>query len=178
MRTVLGRRFTVRSTLHAEIIGESMAKFVWKDEYSTGIPEIDRQHVLLVDLINRVIEAHHQGLPRAKQTALVNNMVDHAIFHFGFEERLQEHAGYPFLKAHQKSHVQFAKRIAEFQSRFNSGEDVVKYIDGLLVEWLTDHFMHDDADYVGPVKEFLAQHPNFIAENMQSKKGLLGRLFA
>ena len=155
-----------------------MSKFVWTDKYVIGIPEIDKQHLQLVELINKVIDSHHGGVSHQKLAEMINAMVDHATFHFTFEERLQEHAGYPFLKAHQKSHVQFAKRIAEFQSRFNAGEDIVKYIDGLLVEWLTDHFKHDDSDYVETVKEFLARNPGFIAKNMSEKKGLLGRLFA
>lgn len=155
-----------------------MTQFIWKEEYKTGIPEIDRQHMVLVDLIMRVIDAHHRRLPRPEIAKFIDRLVDHAIYHFGFEERLQEHAGYPFLKAHQKSHVQFAKRISEFQSRFNAGEDVVRYIDGLLVEWLTDHFRHDDSDYVESVKEFLARNPDFIAKNMKEKKGILGKLFA
>lgn len=154
-----------------------MAKFLLTEEFMVGIPEIDQQHHQLVDLMNRVVEGYRSGLPHKKMAALIDAMVNHAIFHFGFEERLQEHAGYPFLKAHQKSHVQFAKRISEFQTRFNNGEDIVKYIDGLLFEWLTDHFKHDDADYVAAAKEFLAKHPNFIAENMSEKKGILGRLF-
>lgn len=155
-----------------------MTKFVLKEEYKIGIPEIDRQHLVLVDLIGRVIEAYQRGLAQTEIAKLIERLVEHAIHHFGFEERLQEYAGYPFLKAHQKSHVQFAKRISEFQTRFKAGEDVVKYIDSLLVEWLTDHFKHDDSDYVENVKEFLARNPGFIEKNMGEKKGLLGRLFA
>jgi hemerythrin len=155
-----------------------MTRLVWRDKFIIGIPEIDKQHLQLAELINKVIDSHVSGVSRQKLGAMIGAMVDHAIFHFGFEESLQEHAGYPFLKAHKKSHVQFAKRIAEFQSRFNAGEDIVKYIDGLLVEWLTDHFKHDDSDYVETVKEFLARNPGFIAKNMSEKKGLLGRLFA
>lgn len=154
-----------------------MAKFLLTQEFMVGIPEIDQQHAQLVDLMNSVVDGHRSGLPHKKLSALIDAMVNHAIYHFGFEERLQEHAGYPFLKAHQKSHVQFAKRISEFQTRFNDGEDIVKYIEGLLFEWLTDHFKHDDADYVATVKAFLAAHPDFIAENMKDKKGILGRLF-
>ncbi|HAF44003.1 MAG: hypothetical protein A2100_03735 [Sideroxydans sp. GWF2_59_14] len=154
-----------------------MVKFLLTEEFMVDIPEIDRQHQLLVELINSVVEGHRSGLSHQKLSTLIDAMVNHAIFHFGFEERLQELADYPFLKAHQKSHVQFAKRISEFQTRFNDGEDIVKYIDGLLFEWLTDHFKHDDADYVAAVKDFLAKHPNFIAENMGNKKGILGRLF-
>lgn len=155
-----------------------MSNFVWNDKFGVGIPEIDQQHQKLVELINRVIDGYHQGLPHKKLASLIDDAVSHGIYHFSFEERLQEHAGYPFIKAHQKSHVQFAKRISEFQTRFKNGEDIIPYIDGLLVEWLTDHFVHDDADYATTVREFLARHPNFIAENMTDRRGLLGRLFA
>jgi hemerythrin len=155
-----------------------MSKFAWNEKFGVGIPEIDQQHQKLVELINRVIDGYHQGLPHKKLSALIDDAVSHGIYHFSFEERLQEHAGYPFIKAHQKSHVQFAKRISEFQTRFKNGEDIIPYIDGLLVEWLTDHFVHDDADYAATVRAFLAKYPNFIAENMADRRGLLGRLFA
>lgn len=155
-----------------------MSNFVWDEKFAVGIPAIDQQHIKLVELINRVIEGQRQGLPHKKLAELIDVTVSHGIYHFSFEERLQEYAGYPFIKAHQKSHVQFAQRISEFQTRFKNGGDIFPYTNGLLIEWLTDHFIHDDADYAATVREFLQQNPNFIAEKMTEKKGLLGRLFS
>jgi hemerythrin len=150
-----------------------MARFVLTEQFVVGIPVIDQQHLQLVEHINQVIDAYSGGLSHKTIGHLIDKMVDHAIFHFGFEEQLQELSGYPFLKAHQKSHVQFAKRISDFQTRFNNGDDISEYINGLLVEWLSDHLKHDDSDYVALAKEYLLKHPEFLTQ----KKTIFGRLF-
>lgn len=151
-----------------------MAKFIWTDQLNVGIEVIDQQHRRIVEYINQLDDARSNNYSREEIGFLVNELVDYTISHFGFEESLQEEAGYPFLKAHQKVHELFTKRVADFQTRYNNGEDVTKGLNSLLVTWLFNHIKRDDNDYVETVKSYLQRQTNVVEE----KKGLFSRLFS
>jgi hemerythrin len=150
-----------------------MAKLVWTDQYVLGVEVIDQQHHTIMDYVNQLEDALNNGQSQKEIGKLIKKLVGYTYFHFSFEEDLQEKAGYPYLKPHQKSHALIAKHVADFQARFNKGEDISKDMDGLLATWLFDHLKHDDADYVGSVNEYLHQHPEFLTK----KTGVFARLF-
>lgn len=150
-----------------------MAKIFWTDQLNVGIEVIDNQHRRIVDYINLLDEAVASGHEREQIGILINDLVDYTISHFGFEESLQEEASYPFIKAHQKVHGLFTRRVSEFQVRFDNGEDISANLHSLLVTWLLNHIKHDDADYVQSVKEYLHQRHDYV----EKKKGFFSRLF-
>jgi hemerythrin len=86
---------------------------------------------------------------------------------------MQEEAKYPVFKSHKKVHDLFAQRVADYQTRFNKGEDVSKELNSLLVTWLFNHIKRDDADYVESVKAHLQLQSDFV----EKKKGFFARLF-
>lgn len=151
-----------------------MAKFIWTDQLNVGIEVIDQQHRRIVEYINQLDDARSNNYSREEIGFLVNELVDYTISHFGFEESLQEEAGYPFFKAHQKVHELFTQRVADFQTRYNNGEDVTKGLNSLLVTWLFNHIKRDDNDYVETVKSYLQRQTNAV----EKKKGLFSRLFS
>ena len=150
-----------------------MAKLVWTEQVNIGIEAVDQQHQKMVSYINQLDEAYYSGLSRKKLGKIISELVDYTIYHFKSEESLQERAGYPFLKAHQKAHVLYAQGIQDFQSRFEKGEDISKDMEGLLAKWFFDHLKHDDTDFVQYVTAYLREHSDAQTE----KKGLLSRLF-
>jgi hemerythrin len=150
-----------------------MAKLVWTDQYVLGVEVIDQQHRAIMDYVNQLEDALNNGQSQKEIGKLIKKLVDYTFFHFSFEEGLQEKAGYPFLKPHQKSHALIAKHVSDFQARFDKGEDISKDMDGLLATWLFDHLKHDDADYVSSVNEYLLHHPEFLTK----KTGVFSRLF-
>lgn len=151
-----------------------MAKFIWTDQLNVGIEVIDQQHRRIVEYINQLDDARSNNSSREEIGFMINELVDYTISHFGFEESLQEEAGYPFLKSHQKVHELFTKRVADFQTRYNNGEDVTKGLNSLLVTWLFNHIKRDDNDYVETVKLYLQRQTNAV----EKKKGLFSRLFS
>ena len=150
-----------------------MTRFVWTDQLSVGIEVIDQQHRRIVEYINQLDDARTNRHAREEIGNLINDLVDYTISHFGFEESLQEEAGYPFFKSHKKVHELFTQRVSEYQARFNRGEDVGKGLNSLLVTWLFNHIKRDDMDYVGSVKAYLQHQKDAVTK----RKGLFGRLF-
>lgn len=128
-----------------------MSHLIWDNALNTGIDVIDGQHKRIVEFINQLDDARGNG-DRAAIGEIIEGMVDYTLSHFAFEESLMEEAGYPFLKAHQKVHELFVKRVAELQTRFKAGEEVADELHGLLSRWLFNHIRNDDAAYAGAVR--------------------------
>jgi hemerythrin len=126
----------------------------WTPDLEIGIAVIDNQHKRIVAYINELNDAIRTG--NTEETKLtLEGLLDYTITHFEFEEELQEKAGYPFLKAHQKVHQMFMKRIAKFRGRANNGEDIAQELLGVLKVWLVSHIKGDDRDYGESVREFI-----------------------
>ncbi len=112
----------------------------------TGIPAIDGQHERIIAYIN---ELGNAVTGKADGTThVLEGLLDYVITQFEFEEDLQRKARYPFLKAHQKVHELFMKRIGALRERSQRGEDVNAELAALLKKWLASHIEGDDRDYV------------------------------
>ncbi len=146
-----------------------MAYMHWSDELNTGISVIDRQHQRIVDYINVLHHAIEKG-DREEIGQVIDQLVDYTYSHFSFEEELMEEAGYPFLRAHQRVHGLFVRRVGEFKKRFQKGEDIGRELHTVLKTWLVNHIKHDDADYAEAVRK----HTGI---GTTRKGGLLGRMF-
>lgn len=151
--------------------------FEWSPELDTGIEVIDQQHRRIVDYINQLEEANQAGNRELIGTTL-NELVDYTMSHFAFEEGLQEEAGYPFCKPHKRVHELFTRRIGDYVSRHQLGEDIGDELHTLLKTWLFNHIKRDDADYVASVK---ASMQNIVAEKtrtaQQDDSSWFGRFF-
>lgn len=143
------------------------------EQFSVGIDVIDQQHLKLIEYINQLDDMRSRGSSRNEVERLINALVDHAIHHFNFEEKMQEEAGYPYIKAHRRLHAQFARRLADFQTRYARGEDISGELGSFLTSWFPDHLRYDDFDYVESARAYLREHPDFAAE----KKGIFAHLF-
>jgi len=148
---------------------------VWTQDLNTGIEVLDNQHKRIVDYINQLGAAIRQR-DRAAVGAVLNELVDYTISHFAFEESLQEEAGYQYATPHKAVHEVFIKRVAKFQEKHDSGEDVAPQLHAMLSTWLIHHIKRDDMAYVKEVNASI----NRIVENKKEGNWLsrsLGRFF-
>lgn len=131
-----------------------MAYMQWTPDLDTGISVIDTQHKRIVDYINELYDASESGSAQQVQS-VIEGLVDYTVTHFNFEEQLQEKANYPFLKAHQRVHEIFMRRIAAFRERATAGENVIPELLSMLKVWLSSHIKGDDRDYVESVSKIV-----------------------
>ncbi|WP_283745852.1 bacteriohemerythrin [Sideroxydans sp. CL21] len=150
-----------------------MGKLIWTEQFNVGIEVIDQQHRKIVEYLNQLDDINSRVHSNMEIGNLINALIDHTIHHFNFEEKIQQEVGYPYIKAHQRLHVQFAKRLANFQTRFAEGEDISGELESYLTNWLLDHLKHDDTDYAELAKQHLQAQPDFQKQN----KGIFARLF-
>lgn len=158
-----------------------MAYMQWTDDLDTGIQVIDDQHRRIVLYINQLHEADESG-DRHKTAEVMEGLLDYTMTHFQFEEELQERAGYPFLKAHQRVHEIFMRRIADFRKRAEQGENILPELLSMLKVWLASHIKGDDRDYVESVQKLLGEEgagntAENAAEHESWVKATVKRLF-
>ena len=150
-------------------------KMKWIPEYNTGIDVIDDQHKRILDYINEIVEIN-DGTDRARVKQILDNIIDYTQSHFTFEESLQEEAGYQYRVPHKRVHDLFIKKIETYRERFELGHEIDKELHEALSKWLINHIRHDDADYVGAVRENMI---GIIKENEKKKgKNWFSRFFA
>lgn len=147
-----------------------MAYMKWTSDLDTGVAVIDNQHRRIVDYINQL---HHaiENHSREQVGEVLDQLIEYTMSHFAFEEDLQEEAGYPFVRAHKKVHDLFTKKMVDYQSRFDLGEDISRQLMTTLRTWLINHIKRDDSDYVSYVSVFQE-----VNDSTLKKKGLLSRL--
>jgi len=119
--------------------------FAWKDEYSVGIDEIDRQHRSLIHMINDLYEAMQDGSSGAVLTPILAALKDYTAAHFATEELCMREAGYPGLEQHRQEHAVMTAKIAELDAMHRSGKRAVS-IQVLLFlrDWLASHICETD----------------------------------
>ena len=147
----------------------------WTADLNTGIEVIDQQHRRIVEFINH-LETAQRSQKKDVIRQVVEDCFDYTLSHFTFEESLQEEAGYLYCKPHKKVHELFIRRLSEYKTRMNNGEDIGEELHQLLSRWLISHIKRDDADYVSAVKNNMV---SLIKEKEEKKetKGWFARFF-
>lgn len=132
-----------------------MAYLEWTDELNTGIHVIDGQHKRIVNYIN-LLHDTCQTEAQDKTTEIISAMVDYTLSHFAFEETLIEEAGYKKCPQHIQQHDEFRNKIYKLRDRALAGEDVASILLKLLHDWLFEHILQEDGQYVATVKQHFA----------------------
>jgi len=124
----------------------------WKVEYALGIAEMDAEHAQMIELMEQ-LEAV-EGRPDALQTVgkVVNDLVKYVETHCKHEENLMEMSGFPDLERHRELHKAFAQNVLEMRSRASLDAHTVHQF---LQQWLGDHIMKSDREYVSYVQQWL-----------------------
>lgn len=132
----------------------------WSKELETGIALIDEQHHWLVDITNKLYDSINSNkINKVEIGAMLEELVDYTFNHFIAEENLFANLGYPDSEAHIKQHNHFTQRIYSLLERHEAGDDSVVSTETLelLKNWLLNHIMKTDRDYI----------PLFSANNIQ-----------
>lgn len=122
--------------------------FHWDKSFSVGIEELDKQHKLLMVIINQLNHAisHHRGRDVLQET--LNMLFKYTQNHFSYEEKQMLKSKYPDYETHKLEHEQLAKRVKQYQQRVDSGDETVldELMDFLKV-WLLNHNKGTDKKY-------------------------------
>jgi hemerythrin len=124
----------------------------WRPDFELGIPEIDKQHKKIVELINTLNEAFMKNQTKGKLMEVLNDMADYADYHFKTEEKIFTDRNFPFAKEHIEQHQYFIKKVQDYKSKYEEGHSVTFRVLIFLRKWLTDHILDSDREYVDIVR--------------------------
>jgi len=125
-----------------------MKSFKWDSHFETNIYEVDEQHKILVDLINRLSKFLTTNTTTESDIQhIVNELLEYTTYHFKQEESLMFDAGID--KRHFKVHIQNHKDFVDEAVRMSKSISTVLNQDSkdaldFLTHWLTYHILGID----------------------------------
>lgn len=117
---------------------------------SVGVARLDRDHQILIGLINRIDEAGEDEATRNRVLPeVLAILIAYTVFHFDREEKVMRACGYPDLRSHHEEHRVLTREVQHLQRRFRRGDEALdrEEILSFLTGWLNHHILLQDMDY-------------------------------
>jgi hemerythrin len=92
----------------------------WKSEYASGYAPMDEDHREFLDCVGTLMTCDDADLPSA-----LDAFSNHAISHFGEEDRLMATNAYPSAGCHVEEHAAVLGSLAEVQQALTRGNSSV-----------------------------------------------------
>jgi len=134
-------------------------EFEWSDKFSTDIASIDDQHRELLSMSQNLLEVLSSDTATlVEKQAVFKELVDHALEHFEYEERVMRNICYPGLSHHKREHDELRAEIAHITKDVMHGEgiDDWKGLVSLVQVWLLRHIVASDT----PIRTHMQREDN------------------
>ena len=128
---------------------------VAKDDFMSGVEEVDVENVVLLDLTDQVralLEDENMLFKCADIRGLLDRLHDYTKMHFTHEEELMEKMEYDGLELQKQQHRLFVQRLDEFaeqisQLSLGTQDAMIQEVFEYLQKWLHDHIKIEDMKY-------------------------------
>ena len=118
----------------------------WSEDLATGVPVIDQQHQALFLCVSELERAAKERTMLSTCHAM-EQLSRYAREHFTEEERLMRLHSYPDIEEHMAEHRQFSHHLFELR-RIYLDHDISSELIAMLRNWLENHVLKTDMDYV------------------------------
>lgn len=133
-----------------------------KDEYLTGIEQIDEEHRMLFQIAEETYQLQKNEFIPDKYDQikeLLHKLRDYTVMHFAHEEAYMESIQYKKMFTQKMQHAEFIKWLdeqeldgegvdGEYEDQDKVVGDILKY----LVDWLITHILETDKQIPMPEK--------------------------
>jgi hemerythrin-like metal-binding protein/PAS domain S-box-containing protein len=124
---------------------ERRRPLVAAQDLDMGCAMLDQQHRRTIDAFNQLVQALSPGSQRKEQEKALGCLTEVTLTHFGVEETLMEHLGYPRAREHQACHVRLIHQINTVAERIRQGTlDFSPALLDFLESWLMHHTQEED----------------------------------
>jgi len=129
-----------------------LVELVWREEYTVGVSELDRQHQIIIQLINE-LGAADQTPDRADTPAetiagILDRLTDYVTTHFALEENYMERFDYGAYEGHLEEHLRYIRTIGDLtQDQMDRKDSVSAELIDFLNEWWINHILSEDKKY-------------------------------
>ncbi|MDL0431402.1 EAL domain-containing protein [Marinobacter sp. TBZ242] len=135
--------------------------FPWNCNFETGLKDIDDQHRVLVNILNRLAWHFASSSSEEDGSHLLDELLAYASYHFEYEEGVWEKSlgASVISRNHHDSHQMFFRRIQTFRQSQAPQEDVLAELFDYLTRWLAFHILESDRRMALTVKALEAGKP-------------------
>ena len=121
--------------------------FKWSEDLSTGIHDIDAQHIALIGQFNDLIEACSQKKGHEEVGRFLTFLTGYMNRHFDDEERAMARNVYDGIEAHIKEHEQYRRQLAGLKDdliKRGMTDQVVSDAVWVAANWFLSHIKRTD----------------------------------
>ncbi len=117
----------------------------WTPVLAVHVPEIDREHQMFFDILNRLHQAMLAGKGKEIIKTLIGEVTQYAQDHFAHEEKLMVAVRYPGLREHVQEHNVLRHGVGPFVARV-AREEATMTIEFMLYlsNWIKQHIKTAD----------------------------------
>jgi hemerythrin-like metal-binding protein len=125
-----------------------MGIFSWDPAYSVHVPEFDKHHQKLLEILQNLHDSMMQGKAKDAIDKIFKELSDYVNYHFLAEERKMRMYKYPGLNEHILAHDKFKQKLSDLISEYKSGNlHVTGETYSFLKNWLITHIQKEDKKY-------------------------------
>ena len=120
----------------------------WQASFNLNVAVLDKQHKILVKVINELHGAIAAGKEKEVLGTLLSKIGSFAAMHFAKEEHYFDTFGYPQTETHKQEHIDFEHKLSDFEDDFKAGRaHLSKEMMVYLSNWLVAHINVSDRAY-------------------------------
>jgi hemerythrin len=120
--------------------------FKWDDSFLIGIEELDLEHKLLIDDINRLHKELTGHDEKSKIEECLGDIYARMQAHFALEEHVMKEYGYKYFDEHKREHEELLGSFTECMVQFlnDTGVSSGDHIEDCLKDWVIEHIVTSD----------------------------------
>jgi hemerythrin len=122
--------------------------FNFDREFKLGIPEMDDEHVILVNMLNEVHDFIRAGEKDKASAYFKQTLAAYVGTHFSDEEAYMEKIGFPQIDEHRKIHANYRQSVEESLPKIDSLDETA-FRNALTdtYTWIINHIGKTDRRY-------------------------------
>ena len=126
----------------------------YSSEYSTGSYAIDLQHMIIVNLLNKLFEVLKNKERSDFSLKYFTDILDeYLINHLKMEETIMRKYKYPFFQKHRSDHQKFLTEYNKFKKELTEINERNLYnFFNILKEWFIEHEVKEDREMISYLK--------------------------
>jgi hemerythrin-like metal-binding protein len=122
----------------------------WREDFATGVAEIDEQHMILVHTLNEAATKLIHDTSQETLEQITQDLLSYALYHFETEEELMQRYGYAeaaddAAEQHLSQHRAFSAKVVSVRDGLKSGMKITASdLLDFLNNWLVNHILNTD----------------------------------
>lgn len=124
-----------------------MTLIEWREEFNTGVAEVDHEHRELIGLINQLHAQIGAGAQRETVSDFLGEVFAKISAHFALEETVMRKHEYDEYADHKADHEKLLDDLRDIMDAFEdgTGADYKTALGSAVRDWFVNHFKTKDA---------------------------------